>query len=213
MKIQDIISESIHDQYIFKAVFTAGSPGSGKSTIAKKLFAGTGLRELNVDKFWDLYYKLGKHENYPRFHLLTQMQKRNYLIGRLGIIIDGTGRRLDRTKAVKDELDDLGYDTAMIFVNTDIETSLARVKHRGESTGRIIDPEKVKDYWKATQNNLGQLQSIFGKQFYIVDNTDTPNLDYVDARLRRWLAQKPTNLAATNWIKSQLTKLNTNETI
>lgn len=214
MKIQEIIStvsESVHDPHIFKAIFTAGAPGSGKSTIAHKLFAGLGLKDVNVDKFWELYNKLGKHENYPRFHLLTQMQKKNFLAGRLGLIIDGTGRRLDRTKAIKDELDELGYDTAMVFVNTDMETALARVQQRSESTGRTIEDGKVKDFWKATQNNLGQLQSMFGKQFYIVDNTETPDLTFVNSRFKKWLSQKPNKPAATNWIRSQLMRQNVNE--
>lgn len=213
MKIYEIISESVHDQHIFKAVFTAGAPGSGKSTIAQKLFAGTGLKELNVDKFWELYNKLGRHENYPRFHLLTQMQKRNFLSGRLGLIIDGTGRRLDRIKSIKDELDELGYDTAMVFVNTDLETSLARVQRRSELTGRTIDPEKVTEFWNATQNNLTYFQNIFGRQFYIVDNNNEPNLDFVNAKLERWLIQKPTKPPAVNWIRSQLMRQNTYETI
>ena len=48
MLINEIIlpvDEGVHDPHIFKAVFMAGSPGAGKSTIANKLFAGTGLNE------------------------------------------------------------------------------------------------------------------------------------------------------------------------
>lgn len=206
MKIQEVVSnvtEGLHDPHIFKAVFTAGSPGSGKSTIAHKLFAGTGLKELNVDRFWEIYNRIGKGENYPRFYQLTQKQKLNYLNGRLGLLIDGTGRRIDRIKAIKEELDQMGYDTAIVFVNTNMETALARVKSRGEATGRVIDSDTVKDFWIATQNNLSQLQSMFGRNFYIVDNTNQPNLSFVESKLSRWLAQKPMKPAAAEWIKSQ----------
>jgi adenylylsulfate kinase-like enzyme len=32
------VEEGVYDPHIFKAVFMAGSPGAGKSTIANKLF-------------------------------------------------------------------------------------------------------------------------------------------------------------------------------
>ena len=42
--------EGINDPGVFKAVFMAGGPGSGKSLAAKKLgFASMGLRDVNSD--------------------------------------------------------------------------------------------------------------------------------------------------------------------
>ena len=50
MKLHELIQdmeEGVNDPHIFKAVFMAGGPGSGKSFVAKKMLAGTGLKMLN----------------------------------------------------------------------------------------------------------------------------------------------------------------------
>ena len=49
MRINEII-EGPHDPYQYKAIFFAGSPGAGKTYVARKL-AGTfqGLKQVNMD--------------------------------------------------------------------------------------------------------------------------------------------------------------------
>ena len=48
--IYDSLNEGINDPGVFKAVFMAGGPGSGKSLAAKKIGFGTmGLRTVNSD--------------------------------------------------------------------------------------------------------------------------------------------------------------------
>ena len=54
MKIYDIlenhqIEEGPNDPAIFKAVFLAGGPGSGKSYVATKILSGLGLKPVNSD--------------------------------------------------------------------------------------------------------------------------------------------------------------------
>ena len=44
MLVGSKMSEGVNDPHIFKAVFMAGGPGSGKSFVAQKLLGGTGLR-------------------------------------------------------------------------------------------------------------------------------------------------------------------------
>lgn len=203
------VEEGAHDPHIFKAVFMAGSPGAGKSTIANKLFGGTGLKTLNVDAFWQLYKAQGKTGNYERYWELYKVQEKNFLAGRLGLIIDGTAKNPERMAQVKQALEDLGYDTAMVFVNTSLETSMNRVVNRarsgGKDTGREIDPQFVKDTWEKTQRGLGTLQSMFGGNFFIIDNNrGEPKIQYADKTLRRWLNQSPTNPAAKEWIQQQM---------
>ena len=38
------INEGVYDPGIFKAFFLAGGPGSGKSFVTSRVFAGTGLK-------------------------------------------------------------------------------------------------------------------------------------------------------------------------
>ena len=51
--------EGINDPGVFKAVFMAGGPGSGKSLAAKKLgFASMGLRDVNSDMAFEKGLKI-----------------------------------------------------------------------------------------------------------------------------------------------------------
>lgn len=203
------VEEGVYDPHIFKAVFMAGSPGAGKSTIANRLFGGSGLKTLNVDAFWQLYKAQGKQGNYSRYWELYKVQEKNFLAGRLGLIIDGTAKNPERMAEVKRTLEEMGYDTAMVFVNTSLDVSMDRVINRarssGKDAGREIDPSFVQDAWEKTQKGLGALQAMFGGQFFIVDNNrPNPNIDYVAKTMNRWLAQKPNKPAAREWMQQQL---------
>jgi len=196
------LAEGVHDPHIFKAIFMAGSPGAGKTTIRNKLFGGTGLRVLDVDDFWKLYNKQNKDQDYLRFFDMAIKRKDNYIQGRLGLILDGTARDLSKIAASKHELENLGYDTAMVFVNTNLETAIDRAQLRGQQTGRFIKPSDIKTFWHLVQNNLGSLQNMFSENFLIVDNNDQhPDLTYADKALRRFLAKPPTHSAAREWIQ------------
>ena len=210
-EINQPVDEGAYDPHIFKAVFMAGSPGAGKSTVANMLFRGSGLKVLNVDSFWQLFKSQGKQGNYERYWELYKKQEGNLLDGRLGLIIDGTAKNPERMAKVKHDLESMGYETAMVFVNTSLDTSLQRVTQRAQGStkdaGREIDPQFVKDAWEKTQKGLGALQSLFQGNFFIVDNNSnrgTPNIGYVDKAMRNWLAKKPTNNAAREWLQAQL---------
>lgn len=203
------IEEGVYDPHIFKAVFMAGSPGAGKSTVANKLFAGTGLKTLNIDAFHHLFKTLNKAHDYERYRDLYKAQEENFLEGRLGLIVDGTARDPERMARAKSNLESLGYDCAMVFVNTSLEVSMSRVMQRmaspGKDFGRKVDPEFVQDAWEKTQRGLGALQSMFGGNFFIVDNNrGEPNVGYVAKTMNRWLAQPPRSPAAREWMQQQM---------
>ena len=50
--------------------------------------------------------------------------------GRLGVIIDGTGKDVNKIGRQKRLLDQIGYDTYMIFVNTSLEIAQERNMQR-----------------------------------------------------------------------------------
>lgn len=208
-EITQSIEEGVYDPQIFKAVFMAGSPGAGKSTIAHALFAGTGLKVLNVDSFWHLYKAKGQEGDYEKYWEHFKKQEQLFKLGRLGLIIDGTAKNPARMAQVKAELEELGYDTAMIFVNTSLETSMQRVTARAsgysKDRGREIDPQFVKDTWEKTQRGLGALQAMFSGNFYIVDNNNggTANIDYVKKAVSKWLSTPSNKPAAREWMQKQ----------
>ena len=62
--------------------------------------------------------------------MTTATQLDTYVQGRLGLVIDA-GRDLNVINTQKRMLDQLGYDSYMVFVNTSLDVALERNKNRG----------------------------------------------------------------------------------
>ena len=102
-----------------------------------------------------------------RAKLMTADRKKKYMEGRLGMIIDGTGHNYEKLKKEKQQLEALGYDCYMVFVNTSLEVAKQRNKERERRL-----PEKIlTKSWKDVQNNMGKFQGLFGRNFALVDNS------------------------------------------
>ena len=102
------LQEGLYDPNIFKAFFMAGGPGSGKSYVVRKSTGGTGLKIVNSDEAFErllkqagLSLKMPDDELIPRdkvrdkAKVLTDKRRINYVEGRLGLVIDGTGKDYD----------------------------------------------------------------------------------------------------------------------
>ena len=211
------LHEGVYDQHIFKAFFLAGGPGSGKSYVVSRTTGGSGLKLVNSDDAFEnllrkagLSLKMPSSEEEPRDVVrgrakeITAKKKANYLEGRLGLIIDGTGREAEKISFQKRQLEELGYDTYMIFVNTSLDVALQRNAERPRSVPESI----VTKSWKAVQSNIGKFNNMFRKGFIIVDNNDAGEevFDEVWKRVRGLLRKKVTNTRAQNWISMELAK-------
>jgi len=115
--------------------------------------------------------------------------QQTYQKSNLGMIIDTTGRSYRRIDDTKKELEQQGYDTAMVFVNADIQTQLMRNKQRERQV-----PEKViLDNSKLINQNLGKYQRLFGNNFFIIDNSNknqsniTQDLAQLESQIRAFL--------------------------
>jgi len=218
MKTFKELQEGVYDPHIFKAIFLAGGPGSGKSYVTRKVTGGLGLKVVNSDPHFEKLIKAaGLSLSMPddefdsreplrvRAKVVREKQKKNYLEGRLGIIIDGTAKDADKLISQSNGLMSLGYDTHMIFVNTSVDVALQRNAERPRSVPEPI----VVDYWKAVQNNIGQFSQHFsGGRFIAVDNNDASEdeLAKVWKIVRRLVKKKVTNTRAKNWISLELAK-------
>ena len=133
------LKEGLYDQGIFKAFFLAGGPGSGKTFVTGNAFGGTGLRQINSDAAFEraikkagLSLKMPDSEEEARDMIRTRAKALTgsmmdmSIKGRLGLVIDGTGRDYDKISAQMRMLKELGYDCSMIFVNTSLEVALER---------------------------------------------------------------------------------------
>ena len=211
------LHEGVYDQHIFKAFFLAGGPGSGKSYVVSRTTGGSGLKLVNSDDAFEnllrkagLSLKMPSSEEEPRDVVrgrakeITAKKKANYLEGRLGLIIDGTGREAEKILFQKRQLEELGYDTYMIFVNSSLDVALQRNAERSRSVPESI----VTKSWKAVQYNIGKFNNMFRKGFIIVDNNDAGEevFDEVWKRVRGLLRKKVTNTRAQNWISMELAK-------
>jgi len=183
MRFKDVLQESINDKYLFRAVFLAGGPGSGKSFIAKQMFDGMPVMFVNSD--YPFEHLLKKNElpfdinpaninTYKKqmdvrdkAKQITDIKRDHWLDGMLPLIIDGTGKDFDKIQKQGDELKKLGYDISMVFVNTSVEVA----KERNANRNRTVPEELVLKGWRAVQNNIGKFQAYFGKEnFEIIDN-------------------------------------------
>ena len=62
---------------------------------------------------------------------------------------------------------DMGYDTYMVFVNTNLDVAM----ERNEKRDRVVPASIVKKSWQDVQNNMGAFQGLFGgSNFMIVQN-------------------------------------------
>jgi len=208
--------EGVYDPNIFKAFFMAGGPGSGKSYVAGKTTAGLGLKVVNSDIVFEKYLKdarlsfempdaqaAKRDERRAAAKEVTQKRKDNYIEGRLGMVIDGTGKDYSKISSQASQLKAIGYDVHMIFVNTSLDVALERNKKRARQV-----PEKIViDSWNAVQKNIGQFQRFFGnKNFIVVDNNDAGEdiLGKAYKEVRRMLRKKVDNHIAKAWIANQL---------
>ena len=210
--------EGVNDPGIFKAIFLAGGPGSGKTYIAKGLFgiperlniSQTGMKMVNSDK--ELKYLLNKfgfgtdldslpdevfsnltNPKDPKYSGLrnfakdlTAERRRLYQNGRLGMIIDGTGDDFKKISMEKAELEKIGYQTYMIFVNTTLEVAL----ERNENRDRVLPEKIVSDSHKEVNRNIGAFQGLFGSgNFMIVDNNEYKTEDQAKKRFKMLVKQ------------------------
>ena len=217
MKYYQELQEGLYDPNIFKAFFLAGGPGSGKSYVVRRTTGGTGLKIVNSDPaFESLLKKAGLSLKMPpeeferkekvRAHAkkITAKVKQNYLDGRLGLIIDGTGKDADKILKQKASLEELGYDTYMIYVNTSLDVALKR----NEDRPRSLQKQIVVTGWKDVQSNIGTFSNMFRQGFIVVDNNDAGEdiFQIVWKRIQGLLRKKVTNTRATNWMAMELAK-------
>jgi len=218
MKTFQQLLEGIYDPNIFKAIFLAGGPGSGKSYVVKKTLGGLGLKVINSDEPFERYLKreglslrMPDEEKIPREiervrgKKVTAAKKGHAIDGRLGMVIDGTGKEFDKVSEQANHLRGLGYQVSMVFVNTSLSTALAR----NEKRKRKVPPHLAEAGWKAVQANLGKFQSFFGpSNFFIVDNNDTQeDLMQLSAKMiSRAIKISVNNPTATAWIANEMKK-------
>ena len=232
---EELLFEGVHDKAIFKAVFLAGGPGSGKDYVLDNTLAGHGLTEINSDKALEyLMDKKGLDKTMPasekierdvtrgKAKSVTELRERLALYGRNGVIINGTGDDPEKIKRIKGRLEELGYDTSMIMVNTKDEVSAMRNVERGQRGGRTVPETVRKEKWQSVQNARVDLGKIFGDKYIEFDNSEdlrSAHPDIVKAKkkelldiykqFQKFVSTPPKSKQAKEWVAAELEKKDT----
>jgi predicted kinase len=189
----------------------------------KQSFSHTGLKTVNSDSAFEkglkdngidpknlakiekedaeLWDKISNNDDSIRNNAkrITQLQKKFYEAGRLGMIIDGTGHVYSKIQKNKKHAESLGYDTYMVFVNTSLEVA----KERNQNRDRVLSDELLTKSWSDVQNNLGKFQNLFGGNFRIVDNTVyKPIAKQVQKAVNTFVRKKVYNPIGKKWIQT-----------
>ena len=215
MKTYNELLEGLQDPNIFKAFFCAGGPGSGKSYVAGKTTGGTGLVSVNSDDAFEIMLakeglsaKMPKDETEARdvvrdrAKVLTGKKQKGLVAGRLGLIIDGTGSDHEKVINQSIQLKQIGYDTHMLFVNTNLDVALERNAARPRSVPEAI----VVSLWKDVQNNLGKFSQHFKGNLVIVDNNDAGEdvFRQVFKQIRGLLRKPVKSPVAKQWVEMEM---------
>jgi predicted kinase len=215
------IEEGVNDPAIFKAVFLAGGPGSGKSFIVgQTALQSLGFKLINSDPAFErALEKAGLDKKNPddifsepgqlarvKAKALTDKQMQMAIDGRLGLVIDGTGKDANKIKKQAVKLKQLGYEVALVFVNTDLETAVARNQKRD----RQLPDAVVKKMWNDVQKNIGTFQAMFGQYMFVIDNSDDSDwksqVRKVYNTIRKWSNKDPRMPQAKAWITARKPK-------
>lgn len=179
------------------AILLAGAPGAGKGSVLRDLDL-SGLKTLNLDDTiaalsktdgFTLNQKAADAEDRSKFMKAmaqaTAKLKGNPKKGIKGdlpqtiengesFILDGTSASKNQTIKLVNELKEAGYEVMMLYVYTDLETSLKRNQERFEKSGgedRSLLPGAVLSTWKGVTQNFNDYQDLFGSNFISVANT------------------------------------------
>ena len=190
----------------FKAIFITGGPGSGKDIIIREAIPSTKIVELNLIQARD--YLADKQKLSEK----TTDYRREAIRNRGPLIINGPADDNEKITYIKEELEELGYETMMVFVNTTDEAS----KERNSLLNRMMVESIRHDKWVKSQQVARQYEQIYGN-FNEFDNTgDLESKEFdiheIYQTSRDFLAKTVINESADEWLIKN-NKLDINYTI
>ena len=190
-----------------KAIILAGAPGAGKGFILRGLELG-GMKVLNVDNQYienlkqanvSLDLKNATPEERSKAAIAMADANKKFkssveqtIKAKEPFILDGTAASLNKTRELKNELINVGYDVFMLYVYTDLERSLKQNQDRFEKSDgkdRSLAPAIVLRSWKDVTSNFKPYKEMFGDNFVSVANTlQDEKLDNLENIVKKYLS-------------------------
>jgi adenylate kinase family enzyme len=179
IKLYDLLTEQVGSP---KAIILAGAPGAGKSSIVGDIISG--IKVLNIDDYYiqnlkdagvSLDLKRGDATSRSKAAIAMQQAKKTYDkqlatdIDKLeNIVIDGTAASYNKTKQLKDNLENAGYKVLMVYVYASLKKSLKKNDDRFERSkgeDRSLAPAIVMRTWSEVTKNFFPYMELFGDNF------------------------------------------------
>ena len=129
-----------------KAIVVAGTPGSGKDKILKEAILPYGFTEISSE------------------HINKMKLEGN-------VVVTGTSN-YDKIATIKEQLDLLGYNSIMVFVNTSDEVSRQRNEARASRGGRVISEVVRFAKWQDAQYDLDRFDNLFERVIEVKNDLD-----------------------------------------
>lgn len=155
----------IHEDYsrgLYKAIFVTGGPGSGKDVVIREAIAESRAVELNsIQAYNYIADKLKLSEK-------TNDYRREAIRNRSPLIINCPADDVNNISYIKEELEELGYSSLMIFVDTTDISS----KERNMKLSKMMLESIRHDKWIKSQNNKKIYNKCF-EQFIEFENNNS----------------------------------------
>ena len=133
---------------------------------------------------------------------VTAKREAAWVENRLGLIIDGTAHDLRKLTIKRKALEEIGYDTYMIFVNTGIDIAL---QQNNERTRKLPD-EIIRKTWDEVQSIKQGLANMFSGGFVEIVNNRAGEDVFRKAfsEIGKIIKRPPSSSAAKLWIAREL---------
>jgi predicted kinase len=172
---------------LFKALFICGGPGSGKDIIIREAVSEKTATEMNPTLAINILND--KH----KLHEQSKDFRREAIRNRKPLIINGTTNEQFNIVEIKNELEELGYETMMIFVNTTNDSS----KKRNEGREKMMAESVRQERWEIAQKITEDFNSRFNKYLEFDNSLDLKEANDFE------IAQKEEDIAIihemSNW--------------
>ena len=228
LKLMDLLTEGVQDKGIFKAIFMAGGPGSGKSFIAKSLFgipekfniSMSGMKMINQDK--EFKFLLKKYGFDPEW---LDVYPDDVFDAVTGTKSAGESGMREFTKQLAKQrkngymagklgmiIDGTGHSYSKLMKDKKeleaegydtymvfVMTSLKVAQARNKERDRVLPERILERSWNDTRKNLGAYKSTFGGNFALVDNSN-----YLSAKEARHKFSSLIKGYASKWANSPI---------
>jgi predicted kinase len=207
--LRHVIIEEINKRNkpsVFKAIFVTGGPGSGKDIVIRKAINEFNLFELNTAQAKEC---LSDKHNLSKKSIDLRKES---IRTRKSLIINGPADNDENILYIKEELEELGYETMMIFVNTTNNVS----KERNMSLSKMMTESVRENRWNKSQTNSIEFEKLFDK-FMVFDNSHNITeqmygIVKVNQKTKLFLNYVNFNEVASNWINTN-SKIDLNQKI